>query len=292
MRRWVVALGFIALTLPAIAADFEPSIFNSSPYVAGPPTYTRWTGFYVGGQAGGGTTLNNFSGFAALGPNDPFLAPYGAASGWAQFKKDRATAASFGGFVGYNAQWDDVVIGIEANYNHTSLSGSSSASRCYLADNTSTSCRVAITLGNQGVYYDTTIDTSVHFKITDYGVLRGRGGWAVDNFLPYVTAGFAFGHATSSRLTTTTGVPSPAAPGGAPNPPVTIPPIVASPFSFTDTDRGTQFLYGYAAGAGLDYMLSPTFFLRAEYEFIQFMRVVSGNKSTINSVRGAIGIRF
>jgi len=67
MRRWVVALGFIALTLPAIAADFEPSIFNGSPYVAGPPTYTRWTGFYVGGQAGGGTTLNNFSGFAALG---------------------------------------------------------------------------------------------------------------------------------------------------------------------------------------------------------------------------------
>ena len=27
-------------------------------------------------------------------------------------------SSGFGGFVGYNSQWDDVVIGVELNYTH------------------------------------------------------------------------------------------------------------------------------------------------------------------------------
>ena len=29
-----------------------------------------------------------------------------------------ATATGFGGFVGYNTQWQDLILGIEANYTH------------------------------------------------------------------------------------------------------------------------------------------------------------------------------
>src|SRR5438105_1263267 len=265
MGRWVVAFAFIALTCPATAADFEPSIFGS-PYVPAPPTYTRWSGFYAGGQAGFGTTKIDFSDVIALGPSDPFLSPYGPASAWAQFGKTRANAASFGGFVGYNFQWDDVIIGIETNYNRTSLYGSSSASRCYLADYLNTPCFLAIQLGtNPATYYDTTIDTSAHFKITDYVTLRGRAGWAVESFLPYVTAGLAFGRASTWRITTTNGTASPQAPGGGnnpPNPPDPSLPLTVVQFPYTDYSTSTQFLYGYELGTGLDVMLSPSFFLR------------------------------
>src|SRR5215470_10529372 len=133
MLRWVVALGFIAVASSAFGADFEPPIFGT-PYVAAPPLYTRWAGLFVGGQAGFARTVIDFSGVSAIGPSDPFLAPYGKASVWARFSEDDPNAAAFGGFVGYNLQWDSVIIGVEANYNRTSLQGSSSGSRCYLAD--------------------------------------------------------------------------------------------------------------------------------------------------------------
>jgi outer membrane immunogenic protein len=279
MRRSIVAFCLLAVASPTLAADFEPYGFpGSSPYVAAPPVFTRWSGFYAGGQAGFGTTKVDFTSVTALGPLNSFLQPYGSASSWASFGKGQPNAGAFGGFVGYNAQWDDVIIGIETNFNRTSLIGHSSASRCYLEDNTNTSCLAAISLGNPANNYDTTINAAVNLKITDYGTLRGRAGWAIDSFLPYVTAGLALGRAQLTRVTTTTGTPSPLASGGA-------------AFSYTDIATSTQFLYGYEAGGGLDVMLSPAFFLRAEYEFIQFIRA-AGNRNTINSVRGAIGVRF
>src|SRR3954447_19602708 len=106
MRRWIAAFGFMALTLPAAAADFDPMIFGPTPYVAAAPTYTRCTGFYFGAQAGFVASAMDFTSANALGPLDPYLAPYGAASEWAQFGNAHANGASFGGFVGYNFQWD------------------------------------------------------------------------------------------------------------------------------------------------------------------------------------------
>ena len=287
MRRWIAAFGFIALTFPAMAADFEPSIFSgSSPYVPAPPTYTRWSGFYVGGQAGFGTSKMDFAKAEALSPSDPFLAPYSPISTWAKFGKSSGNAASFGGYVGYNAQWEDAIIGIEANYNRTSLHAGASASRCYLALIATTSCVTALQLGNPSpLYYDTTIDTSTDFKITDYGTLRGRAGWAFESFLPYATAGLALGRAQANRATTTAGTPSAKDPNG--NDQTSI----GAPFSFIDTNSSTQFLYGYTVGAGLDVMLSPTFFLRSEYEYIQFISA-AGVKPSLHSIRGALGIRF
>src|SRR4051812_44801247 len=50
----------------AWAADYEPSEFptlrGSNPYIPAPPTFTRWTGFYVGAQGGYGSAKMNFAG--------------------------------------------------------------------------------------------------------------------------------------------------------------------------------------------------------------------------------------
>jgi opacity protein-like surface antigen len=50
-------------------------------------------------------------------------------------------------------------------------------------------------------------------------------------------------------------------------------------------------LYGVTAGAGLDIAVSRNFFLRTEYEYVQF-QPVSGTNIDINTVRLGGGVRF
>src|SRR5262245_29573803 len=130
MRRLVVALGLITLASTALAADYElPTLRGSSPYEPVVPVYTRWTGFYAGGQVGYSAAHTDFSqvpaSLTAFDPLVPFTAPFGAVSAWATMGTNTSSAASYGAFVGYNTQWDEVVLGFEVNYNHTSLSTSS-----------------------------------------------------------------------------------------------------------------------------------------------------------------------
>ena len=33
-----------------------------------------------------------------------------------------ASACGYGGFIGYNTQWQDLILGVEANYTHTAFS--------------------------------------------------------------------------------------------------------------------------------------------------------------------------
>ena len=42
-------------------------------------------------------------------------------SGWTTLPKGSTSGASYGGFIGYNWQWNDVVMGAELNYNHMTL---------------------------------------------------------------------------------------------------------------------------------------------------------------------------
>ena len=49
MRRVICALTVLALASPAFAADLDLDILRGSQPV-GPATFTRWSGFYLGGQ--------------------------------------------------------------------------------------------------------------------------------------------------------------------------------------------------------------------------------------------------
>lgn len=273
MRRLVVAVALLGFATGASAADYEmpdlPTLRGSNGYVPVPPTYTRWNGLYAGGQAGFGISGMDLGRVTAYGPTDPFLAPLGLASAWALFGTDHPKAGNFGAFVGYLSQWDDVVLGVELNYNRTRLLGSSSDAQSFTG--------IALPAGSPNTYDGTILATS-SVKITDYGTIRLRGGWAYESFLPYAMVGVAVGWAQTSRSVTVSGTPAAGSPGGV-------------PFVITNSAEGVPILWGYSAGIGTDILVTSNVFLRAEYEFIQFL-TVSNARANVNAVRGGLGFRF
>ena len=94
------------------------------------PYRTIWQGYYVGGQAGYGASNVDFGDFNR-GLIERFTADQTVMQGlplapppWPilEFTSHRSTM--FGAFAGYNAQYENVVLGFEGNYMH----GSSGAS--------------------------------------------------------------------------------------------------------------------------------------------------------------------
>src|SRR5712675_55505 len=268
----------------AWAADYEPSDFpplrGSTPYVPAPTRHVNWGGFYGGGQVGYGASQMDFSkagrSINAFDPNVSFTAPFGSMSSWVDLGTDTGKAPTYGAFVGYNWQFDDLILGFEANYNHTNLFGTASATRCY--DAVLTTCFAAIPLGD-GNTYNATVTATASMRITDYGTARLRAGWVVDNVLPYAMIGLAVGRAEISRYATATGTPL--------NPPGT-----GTPFTRTEgTFNSSMLTWGYSAGLGADWLIYRDVFVRAEYEFVKFF-LVSDFRSQIHNGRLGLGVKF
>jgi opacity protein-like surface antigen len=293
MRR-LVAIASIAFATGAFAsggwatgawaADYEPSDFptlrGSTPYVPAPTRHVNWGGFYGGGQVGYGASFMDFSkagrSIPAFDPNASFTAPFGSVSSWADLGNDTAKAPTYGAFVGYNWQFDDLILGFEANYNHTNLFGTASATRCY--DAVLTTCSAAIALGD-GNTYNATVTATASMRITDYGTARLRAGWVADDVLPYAMIGLAVGRAEISRYATATGTPV--------NPPGT-----GTPFTRTEgTFNSSMLAWGYSAGLGADWLIYRDVFVRAEYEFVKFF-LVSDYRSQIHNGRLGLGVKF
>jgi outer membrane immunogenic protein len=151
-----IAVIATAIVAPAHAADM--------PLKAAPPpvsTY-NWTGFYIGGDGGFASaqsagTFTNAAGF--------FPVPYNF----------NASGGFAGGFVGAQKQWQNLVVGIEADLQGASLKGNSGA----------------LTLLAPSVY-------TVATNVTTYGSVRARIGFAADRWLLFATAGWAEGHFSTS----------------------------------------------------------------------------------------------
>src|SRR5262245_30394535 len=120
----------ILLTERAGAADWP---LRGS--VAPAPDYLRWDGWQLGGEAG-------FSNM--LSPGLP-----------------TTTGPVFGGFVGYNMQWDQLVLGVDAGYKFPSVLDTATAAG--------------------------------QLKLVDYATFRGRAGYAIGQVLPYAVVGLAVG---------------------------------------------------------------------------------------------------
>ena len=222
MKKVVAGIALSAfLAAPAIAADLP----RAMPVKAPPPAVVaayNWTGFYIGVQGGyGWGDTHHFQGNADTGDF-------------------RIKGATFGGTAGYNFQFNAIVIGVEADYSWSGIDGNVSSP--------------VGTFGCGAPGVDTCLTEVKHF-----GTVRGRAGFAVNQFLIYGTGGWAYGriHAGIEPI----GIP-----------------LGAS---------GTRNRSGWTAGGGVEYGFTPNVSVKLEYLYVDFGDFFYGQPGTIFSNVGA-----
>jgi len=200
MCRLLVALGLVGgLLSPAFAADYDlPTLRGSQPVTpiapvttVGPATFTRWSGFYVGGDFSYNFTQGDFSSatqpLLAFSLRSLTLEEVAQPSTIPVLGNGAANAFGGGGFLGYNTQWQDLIIGVEANYTHTNLNATATSSPL---GGTSSPSRV-FSAGSAS--YDVSLSGTGNLHLTDYGEARARAGYVVGNLLPYGFVGVVVG---------------------------------------------------------------------------------------------------
>jgi outer membrane immunogenic protein len=215
----------------AMAADLSPApAYSKAPMV---PAFS-WSGFYLGGDGGYGYA--NSGGTLATFAGVP-QAPYGF----------NAPGPIAGGFVGGNYQMGALVLGAEADWQWANLSRSSPT--------------VA-----GGVFGPVVMATTVK----SYGSARGRVGFAVDHWLIFGTAGWAWGTWSTTYAAL-----------------------------FTNSVSSHS---GWTAGAGFEYAFTNALLARVEYRYTDLGTFASaspasgaselGNKVTINDIRAGLEYKF
>jgi outer membrane immunogenic protein len=287
-----IALMMAGMASPALASDYDlpnvPVLRGSAPppapvYSVGPATFTRWSGLYFGGDVSWGASQADFSHSTQSLFHDNFqdltLETEANISSLKVLGSGSATGLGGGVFLGYNTQWQDLILGVEATYTHTNLN--MNAAQSPLLGTSTSPGRV---FNGDGV----NMAGSGNMDLTDYGSARFRAGYVLGNFLPYGFVGMAVGRASynlSTSATITQNIPA--------NPTL---PCLASQncqvFYFSNAaGQSNALLWGYTAGAGLDWMLTPNIFVRGEFEFVQFAPI-NNISATIESGRLGGGFKF
>lgn len=251
MRRFWTAAILLGATSGAQAADLP---FLRGSFTEGLSTIkVFWQGYYVGGQADWGSINSRVPAAINSDMQSTFLPPVGVAYNWQSLGRAHSLNNGYGAFAGYNSQWEDVVVGIEANYIHGGFrAASNSTGNTYNPD-----LSIASTTYSNAV-----------IKMSDFGSVRLRAGYIMGSFLPYAYLGAGLGSQTVERSVSAS--PAPQLPAWT-------------------TDTKTKLVYGYSAGLGVDVMLVGGLFTRVEYEY---QRVTSNIESNINTVRLGLGYKF
>jgi len=280
MRRLLLAAAIFGTVSGAQAADMPDLPVLRGGFTDGLSTAkVNWQGYYIGGQAGYGSSDENFNGTnqsltAAMLANTVIENDLAVSRWGLNLGKSSARSSGYGGFAGYNSQWDDVVIGVEASYLHGSFGGSSSASEE----------RFFTTPLSDGLYHDVKSSSSDSIAISDMATFRGRAAYAYSSFLPYVFGGLALANADITHSVTVVDKYSAVAP------PVGAACTPANCFNPSLTQiQHNHLLYGYTAGLGVDVNLIGGLFLRAEWEYIRF---TSSIDTSVNTVRAGLGYKF
>jgi outer membrane immunogenic protein len=277
MRRLLLVAAMLGAASVAQAADMPDLPFLRGSFTEGLSTNNvNWGGAYIGGHASYGAADMDFtnSGKDLLEKllNNVDLEAQFNISKWPVGGKAHQQGAGFGGFIGYNYQFSEAVIGVELNYTHGNLFGASSGqqARSFMYP--------------AGYMSSANISSSSSMKLTDYGSLRGRAAYPMGNFLPYGFVGFGLAQADINRRADTTIQYTYV---GSAVPP--LPNIPAVHHSLTD-NANSQFIVGFAGGAGIDIMLYAGLFLRAEYEHLRFS--AKNVETSVNTVKAGLGYKF
>jgi outer membrane immunogenic protein len=285
MRRSVALVGTLAtfaLFTPALAADMAPP-----PVLRGAlPASERsidWSGFYLGGSGSYGT-INTTSNSSARSM-DPTLRQLvrgsvveGGIATMPLIEQGRSQNAriGYGLYAGYNWVMDDYVVGLEADYTRAKLEGSFTGDR---------SGRIGGVVSD--TQYDWTAHTEKSYKMTDYGTVRGRVGYAWDNWMPYLTAGLAYARTSTASFATIASYQRTYDANGV----ITNQGITLYTPSFLAEQNRSKFFFGYALGAGLDLALTSNIVVRAELQHLRFSNV-AGSTLQLNQAKLGAAIKY
>lgn len=271
-------LAFLALApASAGAADLDFGPLRGSHGAFGLEPVVRWHGGYFAGTAG--FTSGQITGSSAVGDliarnlRGTRIEAEMQVSRFLQPQIPDKQDTTYGVLAGYNFQFGETILGIEADMTFGRLGGTGSdalgrsqtLSDGYLA--------TAITTG------------SVTAEIENWATLRARAGYTLGAFLPFVTGGLAIGHyEIASRATVDTLYTDPDGPANG-----VLPTVDPAPSNLAESDSGIAF--GLSAGAGVDVALTENVFLRGEWQYLYFPDV-GGADVVLNTVRGAAGVKF
>jgi outer membrane immunogenic protein len=249
MRVW--GMGFVLAALaaaPAMAADMPARMPTKAP-MAAPEAFYSWTGFYVGANVGG-----------SWGKQDNSLVS--AAGVVVQSNSAKLNGAVGGGQIGYNWQLNQIVFGLEGDFDWSGQKGD--------GDPLYTSPANPLIAGGGG------FSIPYRDRLEWFGTIRGRLGYAMGRWLPYVTGGWAFGHGKIDGTATIAGV--------------------NTAFS------GSTDYSGWTAGGGIEWAFDNRWSAKLEYLHIDFGKgsnvaitpaanIVSG-KMTDDIVRAGLNYKF
>lgn len=236
----IIGLGDAALAadLPAARPAYKAPVFA----LAAPYS---WSGFYLGANLGYGWARASAS-----------VTGTGGFSGDAS---EDLNGGVFGVQAGYNWQFGQTVIGIETDFQGTTQKASQTAT-CLAA-----TCGVDVTATRDS-------------KLPWFGTTRLRLGYAFDRWLPYLTAGIAYGeHKTE---------------------------VTASTATASGSSSGSETRAGLALGAGVEVGLAPNWSAKLEYLYLDsgtvttttavsgYGTVTEDERLKNNIVRGGINYRF
>jgi outer membrane immunogenic protein len=270
----------------AFAADMpaRPYAPGAAPAAVSSPGLPDWTGFYIGINGGGGWAHSNFdtANFNEININIPNQHPDPTAT--ASFGNITppglsASGGIFGGHAGYNWQWGSVVGGLELDVDGANIK----ASQTFVQPN------FAITTSNGAVTGVPSPTFTNQLKIDALASVRARLGWLlIPNLLAYGTAGLAFGHGEFNSTASWT--------------PISTDRLTVN---ITDATNSNFNELGWAAGAGLEWMMFPRWLLRVEYLHYDFGKItvpeptgliiVPENvniRTTVDTVRAGISYKF
>jgi outer membrane immunogenic protein len=272
MRRFLLAAVMCGMTAGAHAADLSDLPILRGGFTDGLTGRVNWSGVYVGGSVSRGAAdmdfTNSTKDLLTKLVNNSAVDTVFNISNWPLLGTAHASNTAFGAFAGYNFQWTDALIGVELNYSHGVFGTSSTGSQTRTSTDGST----------PPVTTNITASSNASMRVTDFGSLRVRGGYAVGSFLPYGFVGVGLGQADINRSVRLdvrydqAGVPS----------------TFAAPLIFSD-NANSHLITGFAAGLGFDWMLCAGLFMRAEWEYLRFTSTVD---TSVNTVRVGLGYKF
>lgn len=278
-RALPLCVAAFLLAMPAAhAADWPsdgPLRGSFEPPAPAGSTGVRWSGVNFGAHFGVGGMNTDFGSSSseqiAYDLRNTTVLNEQHPESWTTLPSSDTNGRSYGGFVGYNLQWDDVILGLDVGYNRTS--GFNQEATDDISRQFSTS---------DGYQNQLTINSQSTVKLKDYATLRGRAGYAIGQFLPYAFAGVAVGRFDYAVTTRIRSSGQDVGGGGGAD--------YSTDNTYTDA-KNDAFSAGFVGGLGLDAALTPNIFLRAEWEFIAFSQI-NGIRNTINTGRVGVGVRF